>query len=91
MAATVTIQSEHDNNSSAYLTEKLDEVQMRLFELKQTLEDFAKNSSGLGGGESDNSFENGGIGLPANGKRIIYVPVAEVRERPSVSTHTSAC
>jgi len=27
-------------------------------------------------GEVDNNFGNGGIGLPANGRRIVYIPVA---------------
>jgi hypothetical protein len=96
VAAAETLMSEDEDNSNAYLTEKLDEVQLRLLELKQTLEDFARNTRVVDDDddrsvEADYNFGNGGIGLPANGRRIVYVPVAEVRERPSVSAHTSAC
>jgi len=79
----------NDNNSNACLAEKLDEVQLRLLELKQTLEEFARSTTVEDdddrSGEVDNNFGNGGIGLPANGRRIVYIPVAEVRERPPVS------
>jgi len=85
----------NDSNSNAYIAEKLDEVQLRLLELKQTLEEFARTATVEDdddrSGEVDNNFGNGGIGLPASGKRIIYIPVAEVRERPAVSARTSAC
>ena len=95
MAATETTLFHNENDSNACLTEKLDEVQLRLLELKQTLEDFARTTRVIDdedrSGEADNNFGNGGIGLPANGRRIVYVPVAEVRERPPMSTHTSAC
>ncbi|KAG0632087.1 hypothetical protein M758_1G303000 [Ceratodon purpureus] len=93
--ATETMMFQDESNSNAYLTEKLDEVQLRLLELKQTLEDFARNTRVVDDDDrnvgADNNFGNGGIGLPANGRRIIYVPVAEVRERAPVSAHTSAC
>lgn len=86
----------NENNPNSYLAEKLDEVQLRLLELKQTLEEFARNNTAVEddddrSGEVDNNFGNGGIGLPANGRRIVYVPVAEVRERPPVVARTSAC
>lgn len=55
------------------------------------MEDFVKNLFGLGGGELDNSFENGGIGFFVNGKWIIYVLVVEVREWFFVSIYISVC
>lgn len=77
-----------------FLTEKLDEVQLRLLDLKRTLEDFARTTAVVdaedNGGVGDTNAENGRIGHPANGKRVVYVPVAEVRERP-MGTPTSAC
>lgn len=81
-------------NNNAYLTGKLDEVQLRLLELKQTLEDFAKTTAAgmyVENGSDESHVGNGGIGLPVNGRRVVYVPVAEVRERPSVVTHTNEC
>lgn len=84
-----------ENAPNSILTEKLDEVQVRLLELKQALDDFTKNAAVVADGgsiELDNNVENGGIGLPENGKRVVYVPVvADVREQSPMSTHTSAC
>jgi hypothetical protein len=76
------------------LSEKLDEVQSRLLELKRTLEDFARSMAVEDvkdvPGEGVPKFEDRSVEPSANGKRVVYVPVAEVRERPSAATSTGA-
>lgn len=67
-------------------TEKLDVVQIRLRELEKSLDAFAKETiggavtDGRAAVESQNTYELGGIGLPANGNHVVYVPAVEVKE-----------
>jgi len=82
-AATEITASQNLNNANTILTEKLDEVQTRLLELKETLDVLAMDTVEEAEGKStevNNNFELGGIGLPANGNHVVYVPAVEVRE-----------
>ncbi|KAL3702268.1 hypothetical protein R1sor_020290 [Riccia sorocarpa] len=65
------------------LVEKLDEVQVKLQHLKHTLEAVVSSETSSGNGHTGGTGTgNRGNGLtPSNGKRIIYMPVAEVVEK----------
>jgi hypothetical protein len=83
---------QNESSLNTVLTEKLDEE----IELKNTLGAFDKDSVLVVDADGRaiqlvNNFENGGIGLPENGTRVVYAPaVTQVREQPPVTTHSSA-
>lgn len=72
--------------TNGILVEKLDEVHLKLQQLKHTLEAIISTSETSNGNRhtgipADGIPENGVV-LP-NGRRVVYVPVAEVIEKES--------
>ncbi|KAG6549938.1 hypothetical protein Mapa_008449 [Marchantia paleacea] len=72
--------------TNGILVEKLDEVHMKLQQLKHTLEAIISTSETSNGnrhtGRSADGIPENGVVL-SNGRRVVYVPVAEVVEKES--------